>query len=259
MFQAFIDDSISDEPPIFVQAGCIAPTVKWAAFSEAWRAVLEIPPRLEYFKMKEAWALRGQFEGWSAARRNERLVELYNVAQEYTSGEFIVSFNPAALKRAYKIWPKEFSHPYYFSVPLLMTELARNMEKLKLERQPIEFIYDSQLHEKDKLIAAWEWGSARANPDPPDLLDILRNPPTFRDDKEVLPLQAADLLAWWVRGRFVAQATGAEPLVPPFKQTKPIPWFACQLNEEQLHAFAKEAGTLRGRLTAKYGYDLRGL
>jgi hypothetical protein len=252
MLQVFIDDSV--EPPVFVQAGCIATAEKWAAFSDAWRAVLDGPPRLDYFKMKEAWRLQDQFRGWTEEQRDRRLIELYEVYQEYVCGECLVSFSIDGLKQAYAMWPKEFSHPYYFAVPLLMAELGRNIEALKQGRQPLEFIYDTQLSEKDKIVAAWEWGTARSNPDPPDLLTLLRGPPMFRNDKEVLPLQAADLIAWWVRRRFVAQSRGEVPLVPPFKQTKKIPWFATQMSTEQLIAFARNAGTLKGGLTAKYGY-----
>jgi hypothetical protein len=59
MLQAFFDDSGSDAPsPLFVLAGLLCSTEKWNQFSVEWRRILEKEPRLDYFKMSEARALR---------------------------------------------------------------------------------------------------------------------------------------------------------------------------------------------------------
>ena len=253
MLQAYIDDSISDQPPIFVQAGYIAPAEKWAAFSNKWQAVLDIEPRLEYFKMKEAWALRGQFDGWSEERRNERLEMLYRVIEEFVTGSFYIGFRPDALKRAFAMFPKKFGHPYYFSVPRLMADVGRNLESFGLPIGPVDFVFDTQLHEKRHLIASWEWGTPRAKPNPPELGVILSNAPSFQDDKKVLPLQAADFLAWWLRRNFAAQATNKEVLKPPFDLRRSIPISETQYNEEQLKQAAQAMSKISGKITATFG------
>jgi hypothetical protein len=130
MLQAFIDDS--QEDPVFVMAGYIAPAERWALFSDRWKTILEIAPRLEYFKMKEAYARRGQFNGWSEERRNQRASDLYTVIEDFVSAQFFIGFRPAALKKAYSLYPEQFWQPIYFAVPYLMSELGRGLEKFGL-------------------------------------------------------------------------------------------------------------------------------
>ena len=59
---AFIDDSGSGgDSPYYILAGYSAPKATWAAFWPDWQAALDVPPKLEYFKMSEAESLKGQF------------------------------------------------------------------------------------------------------------------------------------------------------------------------------------------------------
>jgi len=241
---------------LYNPSASLAPAEKWAEFSERWQAVLDLPPKLEYFKMKEAWSLHGEFEGWSAQNRNQRLELFYRVIEEFVSAEFSIGFRPDALKRAFSMWPKKFSHPYYFAVPYLTAELARGLENLGLSQEPISFIYDDQMHEKATLIEAWEWGHARSRHDPPQLKEIMSRIPSFENDKRVLPLQAADFLAWWLRRNFVAQVTGKEIPKPPFEMKRSIRRMDCQFNEAQLRDLAKKTGTLKGSITARFGFGV---
>ena len=54
MLQAYIDDSGNGDPPVYVLAGFVASSDEWEIFTDEWQALLDAPPRLEYFKMKEA-------------------------------------------------------------------------------------------------------------------------------------------------------------------------------------------------------------
>lgn len=62
MLQGYFDDSGSDgtRPP-FVLAGYILPAERWEKFSDAWAEELAKPPRIKYFKMREANSASGQF------------------------------------------------------------------------------------------------------------------------------------------------------------------------------------------------------
>src|SRR5215208_2476822 len=75
VLQAYIDDSGSEPTdPLFVLGGFVSQAADWAVFSDEWKAVLDIPPTLEYFKMSEANSLREQFDpsrGW-----NEKLADI---------------------------------------------------------------------------------------------------------------------------------------------------------------------------------------
>jgi Protein of unknown function (DUF3800) len=245
MLQAFVDDSISAKPPVFILGGYVAPAERWAEFSDEWQAVLEIPPRLEYFKMQEAWPCKGQFDGWSVKRRNERLGQLYAVIEKHVSAEILIGFRPDAFKTAHAGWQKKARNPYYFAVANLMVDLALGRQKLRLEG-PIDFIFDTQIREAPNVLAAWEFGWRVSLPDPPNLREILPNPPIFRDEKKVLPLQAADLFAWWVRRNFVEQINGQEPIRAPINFTRSIPRMDLQYNEQQLRRAVIDKAALRG-------------
>jgi Protein of unknown function (DUF3800) len=66
MLKAFIDDSGSGgDSPWFVLAGYVGTVEAWDAFEQSWRTVLDVSPKLEYFKASEAESLRedGQWAG----------------------------------------------------------------------------------------------------------------------------------------------------------------------------------------------------
>ncbi len=61
--------------------------------------------------------------------------------------------------------------------------------------EPIDFVFDDE-SEKTRLAGMWDMLKLSSSP------EIRRNmggEPIFRKDEKVLPLQAADLYAWWVR------------------------------------------------------------
>lgn len=69
------------------------------------------------------------------------------------------------------------------------------IEKVLPLEQPVDFIFDEQT-EKAPLLAGWqEYLDSR----PPHVRARFGSPPIFRDDRVFLPIQAADLWAWWVR------------------------------------------------------------
>lgn len=107
-------------------------------------------------------------------------------------------------------------NPFFFASNQLFLNVARNLEQFGLPRVRMDVIFDNRVMEKDKFIAGWEWASKATMPDPPDLLTgILLNAPYFQDDKDVLPLQAADMHATYVRLSFEAAIKGHEPCKIP--------------------------------------------
>jgi Protein of unknown function (DUF3800) len=61
--------------------------------------------------------------------------------------------------------------------------------------ETVDFIFDDQT-EKSFIMSAWnEYLAAR----PDDIRDYYGATPRFENDQKFLPLQAADLWAWWVR------------------------------------------------------------
>jgi hypothetical protein len=90
---------------------------------------------------------------------------------------------------------KAIAHPYFVSFYGLM---AHTTEYLAAQgrNDKIEFVFDSQVDQMEIVMASWKRFVAVA---PPECQAMLGDPPTFRDDKKTVPLQAADLSAGWLR------------------------------------------------------------
>lgn len=241
MLQAYVDDSKSIETPqVFILGGYIAPSEKWEQFSDEWQRVLDMRPPIHYYKFNEAERLEGEFYAWSEKRRDERVILLRRVIEEFASAEISIRFKIDAHRKAFASWGRHHRNPYYFATAHLMGVVGRNLEKLGIEPQPLEFIFDNQVIEKGKVIEGWDWAVKRARPNPADLLSkILVNPPTFRDDKDVLPLQAADMCAGWWRTFSMDKLNGREPKIYRGFQ-KQLRGVFVQFNEEQMRELAEK-------------------
>ena len=77
-----------------------------------------------------------------------------------------------------------------------MFHLARNqmVDAIPLDEQ-IDFIFDYQ-DEKKTILSIWD-EYIKARPD--EAKKYYGTAPRFEDDEKFLPLQSADLWAWWVR------------------------------------------------------------
>src|SRR5690242_20611637 len=64
--QAYADDS-GKEPPVYVFSGFVSSSAAWALFSDEWQGALDSarPHKISYAKMRDAYALQGQFLGFS--------------------------------------------------------------------------------------------------------------------------------------------------------------------------------------------------
>jgi hypothetical protein len=168
-----------------------------------WQGVLKKDPAIAYFKMSEAICLRGQFDGWPAPLRDQKVFELAEVAERWAVARISamvwkVDFD-AHIKGA-SPW-RELDNPYFllFNQIIVLTvgfilELGKGA--LDLSNAKIEFIFDEQ-GVLGRDAAGW-WDVLKQALEP-EKAQLLGNPPEFGSDKRLLPLQAADLLAWSVR------------------------------------------------------------
>ena len=221
MLQAFIDDSQSEgSPPFFVMGGYVARAETWAAFSTEWQRALDMRPRIRYFKLREALRSEGEFNGASEALRMERVGVMRGVIELFELAAFSISFRLDHLREINQGLHKYWINPYYTAVAVLMPEVARALEQLEMPRERIDIVFDNQVMEKTKILEAWEALREAAKRstklDPPDILSrLLVNSPRWDDDKDVLPLQAADMQATWRRIQLEDERDGRQPQPPP--------------------------------------------
>jgi hypothetical protein len=200
--QVFADESEGATPGHgrhFVMAGLIGYSEDWAVFSDEWRLALASGPRnLDYFKMKEAAGCSGQFFGWLESERDKKLIQLASIINRYAK---IVTWSVIDLDAHAKVWgklPKPQSEPYFH--PYQNTILAACFALWDSGlREPFEMIFDKHLIFGPRARRWYPVIQAIGKIREPEASKILPVDPMFKDDREFLPLQAADLYAWCIR------------------------------------------------------------
>ena len=82
-------------------------------FVSSWQEVLDLHPKLEYFKINEAGGLRGQFAGFSSEQRDLRLNQFIDVILQCDPWEVL-----------YPVLPKTRSSPYYSAFIAMVTAFS---------------------------------------------------------------------------------------------------------------------------------------
>ena len=194
--QAFIDDSASDsgDRRLYL-AGYLNRADTWVRFSMAWREELHAAPAIDYLKMSEANALDGQFAGWATAARDEKLRGLVRVINHFKPLSFEFSVSREEYYRQVKpVAPRGLGNPHFVCCVGVVFGLARyvDSEKVKI---PIDFIFDQQTGVSDDFVLFIDHMKTSLGKGARRLIAST----TFADDKQFLPIQAADMLAWHLR------------------------------------------------------------
>jgi hypothetical protein len=196
VLQAYVDGSGTGAPDVFVIAGYIATTEQWAKFSDEWQKLIDMKSRhyrtLEYFKMKEM----------TSDADRERCSWFYQVIEHHVTAAVSCVVSVAELVKVVRnfpwpIWIKDvdtFENPYFCAFRTITGMLAMHQDLIGIS-EPVDFIFDNETG-KGECIDAWENAKLHSKP---ELARLMGDTPTFRDDKKFLPLQAADLYAYWVR------------------------------------------------------------
>jgi len=230
MWKAYFDESGSDaKSQYFVLAGYVSSVDHWERFSDEWQRALERPPRLDYFKTREAFQLRDQFEGWSEDQRNERIEDLWRIVRAHAIFGCAVAMPKDLYERHLRgVIVRLYDNPYYICFVTSLDFLSDMMNRFE-QKGPIDFVFDEYNLEPRvrKLFDSFkpQGGLHR------ELIGDIE----FRDDKTVLPLQAADLLAWRTRIRLQDETHGS---VVAIDEEQP-PSVALVIQEKELRGFVE--------------------
>ena len=203
VMQAFIDDS-TESGQVLILAGYIAPSEQWALFSKEWRELLSIRPLWPRFKMSEILTTAGD-------ESRERILHHYAVIKKYVHSAVVIAAPLAPFLKVvetlilpewaenpyYAAWPR-----YYAAWPRFVGAVLQNSEMIGIN-EPIDFIFDYQ-SEAGRIMAGQ-----------PAIYEAMQtihgkkigNFPIFRNEEELLPLQAADMFAWVMRKKFMTLGT----------------------------------------------------
>jgi hypothetical protein len=189
-FQAFVDASGKGDPNVLVVAGYVARADEWARFSQAWKEKVD-QAGLRRFKMTEM------------SHRLEIAAFFYRTIEEYDiSAAISCVFDTAGLVRMVdefipyspSLDLRALKNPYLYAARQIIENLALAQDKMGLQG-PVDFIFDNEA-EKARLSPHWDRFRASLSP---NVSGLVGDDPIFRDDEKFMPLQAADLWAWWVR------------------------------------------------------------
>jgi hypothetical protein len=81
---------------------------------------------------------------------------------------------------------------------------------------------------------------------------MLGGTPNFKSDDNVLPLQAADLEAWWLRRRWLEKLKAIPRLEYPWVPSE-IPEVTCVHTEETLEDVLRKMMSTQGNASARFG------
>ncbi|WP_157182377.1 DUF3800 domain-containing protein [Methylobacterium sp. WSM2598] len=200
MLQFYIDDSdVIEGRPVACLGGFVGLIDIWSVFADRWKRLLDASG-LHYFKMSEAASYNGQFRTWTKERRDQFLLDAYDVINSFPLQSASIMLIPENYVKRIKVYTDEQPYSMYNIMAVFLMSIAAN--QLAIQGCPgLEFIFDTQ-PDKDKFILT-NWDTIMST-FPPRARSIISGHPVFRDEKLVLPLQAADLHAWWAR-HYVSQ------------------------------------------------------
>lgn len=238
--QAFFDDSGVGQEPVYCLAGYIGPADRWASFSDEWRSFLNEPPALKYWKTSHVMSFRGQLTNWSREDRDEKLAKATSIIQKYN----FLGFSVMMLHDHYVdvfsdlLHAKQW-HPYR----ILLGGLVSYLDSYLLEHsidEPVEVFLDTQTEQKADAIAAWQEEFAFH---PHRRRSVFSSEPSWGDEKEILPIQAADMIAWEIR-QGAAKTLRNKPI-------SRLPWAPSESVGAAIYCFTR-LSLMNARLTAVF-------
>lgn len=190
MLKAYLDDSTMNGT-VAVLAGWVAPAETWAAFSREWDEALRMSPRIEYFKWAEAYNFVGEFHGISEASRDEKVKLLVSVIAEFRPLGLACSVPLDLYQSIFGGNPdRVLRNPYHFCLFSIVTQLLKFLTDSGIAEK-VDFYFDEQPGQMEAISNSWESLKRLATPEMKQIIGNI----SFCNDREVVPLQAADLSA----------------------------------------------------------------
>jgi Protein of unknown function (DUF3800) len=212
MLQCFVDESGSDLSDVgtFVLAAYIMESARWEDFADRWEVQLKRPFAIEYFHMADAEEGDGEFLGMDRIHRNRKVLDLAGVIEECRPTPVYVSmkWQDYLLYIRGKV-DQSLDNPYaavFFKLLRVLAEMqvqfngqvpSHIKEKWGIAIKPVDFVFDKQDPKVEQQCIRWYYELRERVQEPHKT--ILKRNPRFEDDREVLPLQAADMFAWHIR------------------------------------------------------------
>ena len=197
--RAYVDDSGSEpSSPEYVLGGVVLPIGWWDRIAAEWGSVLNAPPTVEYYKAAEVWdRSKGPFRYLSDAERKAKVDALADVLTEHHPAAFSIRVKWdifLSFANSVRIH-SDRNDPYFFLFYGMIAQI-----KLWAHKEPtfgpVDLIFDNQNEIGRRACDYYEYVKQNSTP---ETQGMLGKRPEFGDEKKEIPLQAADMFAWYSR------------------------------------------------------------
>lgn len=182
-----------DERQKFVgMAGLIAPAANWEVFENKWKAVLGLPYiDVPYFHMTDFASRKKAYENWSEKKRRKvfgKLVITMECAHPMPFGAIIPMDVFRSLTKEHQ---DLFIDPYFLCFQSLVAASTVFLEAMEIsDEEKIALIFSDQVEFRSRARHLYDVIGRIG------LYTRRSTPPIFRDMRDAVPLQAADIVAY---------------------------------------------------------------
>ena len=243
ILQGYIDDSGSEpQSKVFLLGGFVSTASRWAKFSDEWDAALREQPAIEYFKTTEAAHFREQFDrkrGWNEQLRDRRISDLVDIIKANVEVGVHVFMKNDTFHQLISSLPLPYrnlssDNPYSLLFAQIMLAVAR-FQFIFDARDRCDLIFDQQLGFQIEAMQWWALFQQEAtDASKASITRYMGSPPVFKNDKEILPLQAADLYAWHHRRHIEDTRKLYVPEEKVLRALDAVPQFQVPMSDELL-------------------------
>lgn len=227
----------------YAAAGCITSAEVWQQeIVDDWQKALSASPSIAYFRMSECFAaIEGRqqkdeespFSGMSARDAREKLEAVVSVVEGHRHQiggvQSIITWDcfDNGLNDADKAL---YGSPFSLCVEGIV-DGCRQLLRHRNEDAPIAFVFDERRDVSEKILQAWNITKAASVEDAAIMGSV-----SFQDDKNCLPLQCADLVAWHARREYIKPVEDHGRPRPEHRRltTSLYAWYEHIWNEEKL-------------------------
>ncbi len=185
-------------------SGLLGAAELFASVADGWDRALRAqhPGAIRYFKMEEATGLKGEFAHWREEPRDEKIRQMAQVINRRDLLEVAAVVNLKDFAKAESEW-SHVGHRHTMNQPhltlfqyVMVSCVSEALNHGSFE--PMEVVFDDNAVFRGEIQRMYPLVREVESEDP-ERLAVLPVQPWFRDDRDFVVLQAADLLAGRLR------------------------------------------------------------
>lgn len=201
MLSAYLDEtghSKDDRQRFNGMAGLVALSANWERLEVKWQKTLK-DFHIPFFHMKDFANRKREYEGWSETKRQKlygRLLTHIEAAHPLPIGSILAMSDYNDLTEAQRA---SFGDPYHVGFVTALSQLTALALEVRLKPAKITPVFSDHVEFRHHALWSYEYLCNRAE------VKQWIDSPVFRDMRELVPLQAADIVAYELYKEFERQ------------------------------------------------------